>query len=75
MLNISLGASQPFNIPQLRILCLALYPIFNMVIGSLESNFLSSLYILAIGVVKIFSKSVGCHFVLLTVSFVLWDIA
>ena len=27
MLNISLGASQPFGIPQLRILCLALYPI------------------------------------------------
>jgi hypothetical protein len=25
MLNISLGASQPFDIPQLRILCLALY--------------------------------------------------
>jgi hypothetical protein len=27
-----LGASQPFDIPQLRILCLALYPIFNRVI-------------------------------------------
>jgi hypothetical protein len=27
-----LGASQPFGIPQLRILCLALYPIFNRVI-------------------------------------------
>jgi hypothetical protein len=26
-----LGASQPFSIPQLRILCLALYPIFNRV--------------------------------------------
>jgi hypothetical protein len=32
MLNICLGASQPFCIPQLRILCLALYPIFNKVI-------------------------------------------
>ena len=44
---------------------------------SLESNFLSSLYILDIsplsdvGLVKIFSQSVGCHFVLLTVSFAL----
>jgi len=28
------GASQPFSIPQLRILCLALYPIFNRVILS-----------------------------------------
>jgi hypothetical protein len=27
-----LGASQPFSIPQLRILCLALYPIFNRVV-------------------------------------------
>jgi hypothetical protein len=27
-----LGASQPFDIPQLRILSLALYPIFNRVI-------------------------------------------
>jgi hypothetical protein len=27
-----LGASQPFGIPQLKILCLALYPIFNRVI-------------------------------------------
>jgi len=41
--------------------------------GSLESNFLSSLYILNIsplsdkGLAKIFSQSVGCHFVLLTV--------
>jgi hypothetical protein len=43
----------------------------------LESNFLSSLYILDIsplsnvGLVKIFSQSVGCCFVLLTVSFAL----
>ena len=45
--------------------------------GSLESNFLSSLLILDIsplsdvGLVQIFFQSVGCHFVLLTVSFVL----
>ena len=41
------------------------------------SNFLSSLYVLDIsplsdvGLVKIFSQSVGCHFVLLTLSFAL----
>jgi hypothetical protein len=45
--------------------------------GSLESTFLSSLYILDIsplsglGLVKIFSQSVGYYFVLLTVSFAL----
>ena len=44
---------------------------------SLESNFLSSLYILDIsllldvGLVKIFSQSVGCWFMLLTVSIAL----
>ncbi|CAO2617716.1 hypothetical protein LEMLEM_LOCUS17055, partial [Lemmus lemmus] len=43
--------------------------------GLLVSNFFSSLYILEIrplsdvGCVKIFSQSVGCRFVLLTVSF------
>jgi hypothetical protein len=43
----------------------------------LEYNFLSSLYILDvsslsdIGFVKIFSQYVGCHFLLLTVSFAL----
>ena len=45
--------------------------------GFLESNFLSSLYILDInpllnvGLVKIFSQFVDCHFVLLTGSFAL----
>jgi hypothetical protein len=45
--------------------------------GSLESNFLSSLYILDIsplsdvGLGMIFFQCVGCHFVLLTVSFAL----
>jgi hypothetical protein len=44
--NISLGASQPFDIPQLKILCLALFPIFKIeLFGSLEATFLSSLYI------------------------------
>jgi hypothetical protein len=33
MMNISLGASQPFGISQLTILCLALCPIFNRVIS------------------------------------------
>ena len=49
MLNISVHDSQPFNIPQLRNLCLALNSLLiNRVICSLESNFLSSLYILDI---------------------------
>jgi hypothetical protein len=45
--------------------------------GSIESIFLNSLFILGIsplsdvGLVKIFSQSVGCCFVLLTVSFAL----
>jgi len=44
---------------------------------SLESNFMSSLHFLAIstladvGLVNIFSESVGCYFVLMTVSFAL----
>jgi hypothetical protein len=75
MLNIFLDSSQPFSIPQLRIHCLALYPFLIVLFGSLESNFLCSLFILDIiplldlGLVKIFSQSVGCLFVLLTVSF------
>jgi hypothetical protein len=32
MLNISLGASLPLEIPELKILCLAMHPIFNRVI-------------------------------------------
>jgi hypothetical protein len=69
----SLGASWPFDIPQLRILCLALYPFLIGLFGSLESNFLSSLYILDIsplldvGLVTIFSQSVSCCFAPLTV--------
>jgi hypothetical protein len=76
-----LGASELFGIPQLRILCLALYPVFNRAIVSLESNFLSSFYILDIsplsdlGLVKIFSQSVVGLFVFLTVSFALQKVA
>ena len=76
MLDISLGTSQPFDIPQLKICCVALYPIFNSV-DSLESNLSLTLYILDIStladveLVKIFSQSVGCHFVLFTGSFAL----
>jgi hypothetical protein len=68
-----LGASQPFGIPQFRILCLALYPNFNRII-CLSEVFLSSLYKLDISplsdvrLVKTFSWSVGYPFVLLTVS-------
>ena len=78
MLNISLGVSWPFNIPQFE------NSLFSSVLhflvglfGFLKSNFLCSLYILDIsplsdvGLVKIFSQSVGCHFVLLTMSFAL----
>jgi hypothetical protein len=77
MLNIFSGASQPFDIPQLRILCLALCHFLMGLFGFLESIFLSSLYILDISpfsdleLVKILSQSVGGLFVLLTVSFAL----
>ena len=46
MLNISLGASQPFNNPQLIILCLALYLIF--CIHSFVEGHLGSFQLLAI---------------------------
>jgi hypothetical protein len=67
MLSISLGASQPFGILHIN----------NLIglLGSLESKFMSSLYILDIsplsdvGLVKILSQSIGCCFVLLTVCF------
>jgi hypothetical protein len=82
-LNISLGVSQPFKIPLLWILSLVLYSFFDWFVfwgffwGGL--SFLSSLYILDIstlsdvGLVKFFSQSVGCQFVLLTMSFALWS--
>jgi len=72
MLNLSLGAFCPFDNPQLRMFYLPLYAILIGLFGSLESNFLSSLYILDIsplsdvGLVKMFSQSVGCCFVLMT---------
>jgi hypothetical protein len=71
MLNIFSGVSQPFGIPQVRILSLALYPILIGLFGFLESNFWSSLYILDLGLVKIFSQSFGGLYVLLTVFFAL----
>ena len=77
MLNIFSGASLPFGIPQVRILCLALSPIFLMGLFDFqESTFLSSLCILNIspsdlGLVKILSQSVGGLFALKTVSFAL----
>jgi hypothetical protein len=42
------SASQPFGISQLRILCLGCTPFLIGLFGSLESNSLSSLYILDI---------------------------
>ena len=75
MLNIFSGASQPFIIPQLRILCLYLYPILMGLFEFLESSFLSSLYILDIsplsdlGMVKIHKgifKNICTHLNLLT---------
>jgi hypothetical protein len=68
MLNTSSCAFGPLEISLLRILCLVLYPTFYL---------LNSLYILDIsplsdvGLVKIFSHSVGCCFVLLMVFFAL----
>jgi hypothetical protein len=71
MLNISLGASQYSSIDSSLF---SSFPHFKIgLFDSLESNFLSSLYILDnsglsdIGLIKIFFQSVGCCFVLLTV--------
>ena len=94
MLNISLGASQAFEIPKLRILFSSRAHFFIMLffvfcflflfvclfVFFLESSFLNSLYILNIslrsdvGLVKNFSPLLGCHFVLLTVSFALQNL-
>ena len=93
MLNISLGASQAFEIPKLRILFssrahffIRLFFVFCFLFFVfvffffLESSFLNSLYILNIslrsdvGLVKNFSPLLGCHFVLLTVSFALQNL-
>jgi hypothetical protein len=48
MLNIFSSACQPFGIPQVRILCLALRPILNGVIWISGVHLLSSLYTLDI---------------------------
>jgi hypothetical protein len=51
MLHISLGASQPFCILQLRILSIALYPVFwkdNLILWSLISWVLHTYWILAL---------------------------
>ena len=53
MWNISLGASWPLAIPQLRGFWLAKYSILIELFGSLEFNFLSSLYILDISPLSI----------------------
>ena len=53
MLNISLGASQPFNIPQVNIISLALY--FNRFI------WLSGVYFLEFFVYLGYYLSVGCR--------------
>ena len=80
MLNISLGASQAFEIPKLRILFSSRAHFFVRVFVFLEFSFLNSLYILNIsprsdvGLVKNFSPLLGCHFVLLTVSFALQNL-
>lgn len=69
------GVSQTSEIPLLRILCLAIYPILKLIYEF--PNFLCSLYILdfsslsSVGLVGIFSQYVGFHFFLLTMSFVL----
>ena len=75
MLSNSLNVCQPFKILLLRILFKSVSHFFIELFVLLMSSFLSSLYILEIsllsdvGLVKIFSYSVGCHFVLLTVPF------
>jgi hypothetical protein len=76
-LNISLGSSQSFEIPQFWILGLVLFPIFDWVVWFFGVWLLESLYILDIsslsdvGLVKIVYPSVGCCFFLLTVYFAL----
>jgi hypothetical protein len=67
MFNISLRLLGPLS----RSFCLALYPFLIGLFGVLMSSFFSSLYILDVSplsnveLVKIFSHSLGCYFVLL----------
>ena len=73
----TLSVFWPFEVLLLRILFSSVPHFLIGLIRVLVSSFLSSLYILEIrplsdeGLVKIFSQSVGCLFVLLTVSFAL----
>jgi hypothetical protein len=74
MLNISWNASWPLKIPLLKFLCLTLYPILlklsYLVCWSLISWVLCMFWILAlsdVGLVKAFSQSVSCCFVLFCV--------
>ena len=73
----SLSVSRLFEISLLRILCLDLYPIFSWNIWFVDVYFLEFFIFfgdqpfLDMGLAKNFSHSVGFHFVLLTVSFVL----
>ena len=77
MLSTSLSVFWPFEILLFRILCLGLCPIFIGLFVLLMSSFLSSSCILEIsplsdvGLEKIFSHSVDCYFVFLTISFAL----
>ena len=75
VINVSLSATQTFEFPLLRILYLELYLFLIGLFVFLIFNFLSSLYSLDIKplskteLFKIFSYSVVCHFVQMTVSF------
>jgi len=72
------SAIQDFSVE--NFLFSSITPFLKGLFGSLEFNFLSSFSILDIkplldvGLVKIFSQSAGCHFVLLTLSFALQKI-
>ena len=72
MLNISLSVFQPFDSSVESSLFRSVLHFFFELGILLVTNFLSSLYILEIrslsdvGLVKIFSHSVGCRFILLT---------
>ena len=72
MLNISFGASQSFNIENSLFSSAFQFSLWLFV--SLESDILHYMYIMNISPipdVKIFSQSIGCHFVLSRVSFAL----
>ena len=74
ILNNSLSVCQPLEILVLSILFRAIPHFYIELFGFLMAGFLSFLYTLEIrhpsdlGLVKTFSHSVDCHFVLLTVS-------